>query len=176
MWTLWLMKEENGDEWQSQCTLWAGGWKKVQTHPSLMDSFNTKKFFTCNCARAALYTERSEPGRSGRVGLRYLVSLDCFLLFWNHVPVEPIPGNMDISQTPRSEGKQTVIPLLTPYRACMYMARNILQYLGKSARQSAFLLWGMRAFLLLTQESKIVIEILSFSSKKMILSQRSFPE
>lgn len=32
MWTLWLMKEENGDEWQSQCTLRAGGWKKVQTH------------------------------------------------------------------------------------------------------------------------------------------------
>lgn len=79
------------------------------------------------------------------------------------------------TQAPLSEGKQTVILLLTPYRACKYMAKNVLRCLRKSAMQSTLMLWGVRAFLLLSQVSKIRIEILRcFSSKEMTLSQRSF--
>lgn len=145
----------------------AGRRLNKSSNPSLMDSFNTKNCFPCNCVRAALYTQRSESGRSGRVRLRRLVSLDWFLpvylqwLLCYYVPVS-IPGNMDLSQAPLSEGKQAVILLLTPCHACKRTARNILQCLGKSAMRSTFLLWDVRAFFLLSQEAKILIEILTF--------------
>lgn len=67
----------------------------------------------------------------------------------------------------------------TPYSlSCLQVyGREYSPAFGEDAMQSTLLLWGMRAFLLLSQESKILIEILrSFSSREMILSQSFFPD
>lgn len=128
--------------------------------------------------RAALYTQRSEPGRSGGLGLRHLVLFLCVcsgccasMYLWNpsqetwHFSSTTVRREADCHPTSYS------LSYLQVY------GREYSAVFGEDAMQSTLLLWGMRASLLPSPESKIVIEtLISFSSREMILSQRSFPE
>lgn len=100
------------------------------SNPFLMDSFNTKNCFTCNRVRAALFPQRSEPGRSVWVELRRLVSLDCLLpavtapmYLWN-----PSQETWTFLKHHCQKGSRVSSYSLLP----IVPARNILRCLGKN--------------------------------------------